>query len=278
MLVGVCVCVCVCTTVLVCTWKERCGTVAAVVPVLPFLFSFSLSDSFFESFWPKIRFDWISGKFKIYFESISNENGEMKTRWLNEFPSQEKKKKKKKLDIMWRWAMLNMASLSLLSPLIRVFKWTYGQTSDGQTYNSLHHSSTLNKIPSQFLEEENSFTLARVESFSQEKTKKPNKNDHFQLFLIEFKFAPIGTRKKKKNTTGGPIFLFPILWSMYSFSTFHFFFRCRYLLRWLSSFIVGRCRRLSVGSAVIGHSVQPVCGFTGRKLQTEKKNKRERLK
>ena len=224
MLVGVCVCVCVCTTVLVCTWKERCGTVAAVVPVLPFLFSFSLSDSFFESFWPKIRFDWISGKFKIYFESISNENGEMKTRWLNEFPSQEKKKKKKKLDIMWRWAMLNMASLSLLSPLIRVFKWTYGQTSDGQTYNSLHHSSTLNKIPSQFLEEENSFTLARVESFSQEKTKKPNKNDHFQLFLIEFKFAPNVTRKKKKKHNRGPHLLVP------NFVVDVFFFYVSFLL------------------------------------------------
>jgi hypothetical protein len=37
----------------------------------------------------------LSGKFKIYFESISNEKGEMKTRWLNEFPNENKSRKKK---------------------------------------------------------------------------------------------------------------------------------------------------------------------------------------
>lgn len=155
--------------------------------------------------------------------------------WMNFQMKISQEKKNKKLDIIWRWAMFNMASLSLLSlfPLIHVFKWTYGQTSDGQTYNSLHHSFTLNKIPSQFLKEENSFTLARVELFSP-KTKKQKKT---KMIISNFFFDWVQVRayrnQKKKNTTGGPIFLFPILWSMlYSFSTFHFFFRCRYLLRW----------------------------------------------
>jgi hypothetical protein len=189
--------------------------------------------------------------------------------------SQEKKNKK--LDIIWRWAMFNMASLSLLSlfPLIHVFKWTYGQTSDGQTYNSLHHSFTLNKIPSQFLKEENSFTLARVELFSP-KTKKQKKT---KMIISNFFFDWVQVRayrnqkkKQQKTQQGAPS------------SCSQFCGRCCILfLRFISSsvvviccgglcsFIVGRCRRLSVGSAVIGHSVQPVCGFTGRKLQTEKK-------